>query len=847
MIISGQNFRSLAERNELSFSAQLSINNTTGNVDLGFSGDGDSVKFQFSGSRMIDPEGRYFNSYLKDGSFTLSGNLESDKYDYYINDNLNCSVGVKNDFKVNKFFINTTECEANLNLRVYSSGQDYTLTHHNQTTDSPAINLDIKNNQQEEFTIFTGSVAGAGVSHPFYIDADVPSGKYDGTYIQDYKYYAGSGDLDECNGRFAITPEYPSGVYHYHVTDSWPYVMSCFKGKPATQDFVIGEIQTSGTNPTSGAPSPWLTGKFFDKQTEAPQDPFAFHVRQYTSGVSVDYSDEHSYVKSKGVPSHFYGPFSGNPNTVSQQDHIFRIPLVPVDNAVPEPIPMQKVGVAINGIPIDLLSDEYYKNKGRWRLAVHPNSGSFGLDKHNAHVQPNGTYHYHATPSGILDDYDFTTPTFSVTSVPSKYSAFTGAGFTKYSNSFGINIFATSGVADAKILHAANVIAEYLDNDLDGVPDNLDVANALVGNEASIIMTSGELRLVGMNYANEGVSGVDLSKLSGYHAVQDLMGTETNPNPSNPYQFDATLEEVLHLLTDYGWSEVYPYAFGTLSGSAVANAMDSGRGGHFEWCNTHRMPNGTTMAGPIHGTGQYCLDWGSVHDPYTFVNGKANGAYPSGSWFHYVDKRCDYSCQVSEYLYWGVTSILGAQTERRSLVSDEWEYVTPTGLKSGDPTFYNLITDPQYKLPTGYLPTGGYNPSASTTTSGSTGHSPILGYAFDGYPIYGPRGYTNTGVSGDVKVMESSYLPKNIDRENTYPKVIKQYNDLYLPYYVDLFNSGDMGTAGDLELEVTLNTNAGDFVHTIPVKNKTITLGGDPLTMGAQQGSSAGASQSNNY
>ncbi len=832
MKISGHNFRSLAERNELSFSAQLSINNTTGHVDLGFSGDSDSVKFQFSGSRMIDPEGRYFNSYLKDGTFLLSGNLESDKYDYYIDNNLNCSIGAKSDFTINKFFINATGCEADLELNVYSSGQDYTLSHYNQTLDSPAINLDIKNNQQEEFVVFGGGVAGAGISHPFHVDVDVPSGKYDGTYIQDYKYYAGSGDLDECNGRFAVTPEYPDGIYHYHVSDTWPYVMSCFKGKAASQDFVIGEVTRSGTNPISSAPNPWLTGEFFDRQTLVPQSG---NVRQYTSGVGLEYSDDHMYVKSKGIPNHFYGPFSGNPNVVSQQDHIFKIPLVPVDNTVPEPVPMKQVGVAVNGVPIDLLSNEYYKNRGRWRLAVHPNSGSFGLDEHNAHVQPNGTYHYHSTPSGVFDDYSFTTPTFSVGDVPSEYSAFTGVGFTKYSSSFGVNIFATSGVADSKVLHAANVIAEYLDNDLDGTPDNLDVANALVGNKASLVMTSGELKSVGMDYKREGVSGVDLSKLSGYHAIQHLRGAETNPAGAN--QFDSTLEQVLHLLTDYGWSEVYPSVFGTLSGSATANYMDSGRGGHFEWCEHHRMPDGSDMAGQIHGTGMVCLDWGAVYNPYTFTNGKANGAYPSGSWFHYDNKRCDYSCQASQYLYWGVTTVLGAHADRRNAVFNEWEYVTATGFKSGDSDFYNLITNTEYKLPTGYLPTGGYNPSSSTTASASTGHSPLLGYAFDGYPIYGPRGYTNTGVAGAVKTMKSSYLPQNIDRKAAYPKTIKQNNDLYLPYYVDLVNSGDANAVGDLELELTLYTNAGDVTHIIPVKSAANLSAGNTVQMGEQSSS----------
>ena len=41
-----------------------------------------------------------------------------------------------------------------------------------------------------------------------------------GFFIEDYEYQNGYGDLDEHNGRFAVTPEYPFGVYAYYVTVS---------------------------------------------------------------------------------------------------------------------------------------------------------------------------------------------------------------------------------------------------------------------------------------------------------------------------------------------------------------------------------------------------------------------------------------------------------------------------------------------------------------------------------------------------------------------------------------------------------------------------------------------------
>jgi hypothetical protein len=52
-----------------------------------------------------------------------------------------------------------------------------------------------------------------------------------GTFKQDYEYIAGSGDLDECNGRTGVTPEFPGGIYHYYATDTYPFMQRCVKGQ----------------------------------------------------------------------------------------------------------------------------------------------------------------------------------------------------------------------------------------------------------------------------------------------------------------------------------------------------------------------------------------------------------------------------------------------------------------------------------------------------------------------------------------------------------------------------------------------------------------------------------------
>ena len=50
------------------------------------------------------------------------------------------------------------------------------------------------------------------------------------------------------------------------------------------------------------------------------------------------------------------------------------------------------------------------------------------------------------------------------------------------------------------------------------------------------------------------------------------------------------------------------------------------------------------------------------------------------------------------------------------------------------------------------------NPKCLYNDADSTHHSPIIGYAFDGFPIYGAYGYASAMTPGTVKRMQSSYV-----------------------------------------------------------------------------------------
>ena len=81
--------------------------------------------------------------------------------------------------------------------------------------------------------------------------------------------------------------------------------------------------------------------------------------------------------------------------------------------------------------------------------------------------------------------------------------------------------------------------------------------------------------------------------------------------------------------------------------------------------------------------------------------------YPSDAWLTYDDVGCDYRCQASEYFFWLLSSVLGAQTNRCNDIRDNWTLCTRDQVQVTDTAGYALVTNPAYNLPA-RLPDGRY-------------------------------------------------------------------------------------------------------------------------------------------
>jgi len=245
------------------------------------------------------------------------------------------------------------------------------------------------------------------------------------------------------------------------------------------------------------------------------------------------------------------------------------------------------------------------------------------------------------------------------------------APFTKYVDVLGcFSIYAENSIPDAKVLHAAAVAAELLDNNEDGIVDDPLIEAQLISENALMPIFSAEgssaENIFFNNYNGNGVSAV-------------LYNGEIDPTQTGHWGDDATVEEVIHTINHVGHTNVYPAAFSMQANSSLmSSAMDVARGGQFM-----SVPNN----------------------------------YPASAWYHYDDQTCDYECMMIEYMYWAIVSYMGILNDPQTAqgISDEWEPYNATLLQSMDTLMYNLITDPQYKLPL-LAPDGNYCPNTSSVS-----------------------------------------------------------------------------------------------------------------------------------
>ena len=122
---------------------------------------------------------------------------------------------------------------------------------------------------------------------------------------------------------------------------------------------------------------------------------------------------------TNSIPNHNFHD-NGNFNTfVAAVPNSYSVTKTPTDAAMPTPISLNyDNAIFLNGVKLDVLAAACYgvgpdmlgqERRGcndmqtPWRYDPMFGSSSFGTDSHNAHTQPDGTYHYHGNPMALFN------------------------------------------------------------------------------------------------------------------------------------------------------------------------------------------------------------------------------------------------------------------------------------------------------------------------------------------------------------------------------------------------------------------------------------------------------------
>lgn len=190
MDLSGINFRSIAESQNFSFSTSFDVEGpTTGVGEFSLSGQNNKIKFDFKSGKIFDNEGRYIYSYIDSDRIDISGDADSSKYSYYINDEPFAFGDSRPSFNLQKLCFNTSGLKfSNVKSEVKGSTPNYFLDFPDTFTASGNHTGHLVNDSSLAFRLL-----GVEMLHPYEnsfsvvsFDKDIPANNSGQIVINDY-------------------------------------------------------------------------------------------------------------------------------------------------------------------------------------------------------------------------------------------------------------------------------------------------------------------------------------------------------------------------------------------------------------------------------------------------------------------------------------------------------------------------------------------------------------------------------------------------------------------------------------------------------------------------------------
>ena len=227
-----------------------------------------------------------------------------------------------------------------------------------------------------------------------------------GRYVEDFEFVSGFGDLDQYNGRFTVTPEFPNGIYAYFTTidetgaPAFPYIIGMQYNSALTGSnnsaapAGVQSYVTNGVAPTPASNLPHLSSwqirnaqesarvvSGFDPAAGARTTwPFAVPAGAQATGSvstparsdvqSVSFTESAVYVTSNNLASYIMGPWfiDGSNGGVfmnfpSVQSFRAQLPRNPTGTTSRTNTGLGPVGIWVNGVAVfNVLDGSSYSN-----------------------------------------------------------------------------------------------------------------------------------------------------------------------------------------------------------------------------------------------------------------------------------------------------------------------------------------------------------------------------------------------------------------------------------------------------------------------------------------------------
>lgn len=130
--------------------------------------------------------------------------------------------------------------------------------------------------------------------------------------------------------------------------------------------------------------------------------------KKYGTKTIVTVGESTRKMVTNALPDHKTGtyPRKGNPNTISAQQKTYTFPVNP--KLVGKPTWVREPGVALNGVKFEPGTAEVVvcETGENYRVEAFQDIIDLGLDFNHAHVQPTGAYHYHGSPTAVIENFD---------------------------------------------------------------------------------------------------------------------------------------------------------------------------------------------------------------------------------------------------------------------------------------------------------------------------------------------------------------------------------------------------------------------------------------------------------